>query len=70
MIYFFRKQGSFVQCEIYPGQPHVLTVIEPGGAERTERYGSADDLQARWVSLSRTLQADGWCGPLGRDSRI
>jgi hypothetical protein len=70
MIYFFTRQGSFIQCEIYPGQPNLLSVIDPDGLAVTERYASAEDLLARWRELRQGLQADGWSGPIGRDSRI
>jgi hypothetical protein len=31
VIYFFAKQDQFVQCEMHPGRPHVLTVIDADG---------------------------------------
>lgn len=70
MIYFFQKDGQFVQCELYPGRPHVFTVIEPEGIECTEQYSSAADLQARCDTLRMGLNEQGWSGPFGRDSRI
>jgi len=69
VIYFFSKGDRFVQCEIYPGRPHVLTVVDVSGAERTERFHSGGDLHDRWTEVQQQLLADGWSGPLGRDAR-
>ena len=70
MIYFFRKQQQFVQCEIRPGRPHVFTLIDSGGEEHTERYQSVTDVQERWSEVTRELTRGGWSGPFGRDSRV
>ena len=43
MIYFFSRQQQFVRCEIYPGSPHVLTLVDQHGVEHTERLKSAKD---------------------------
>lgn len=69
VIYFFSKDHRFVQCEIYPGRPHVLTVVDASGAERTERFHSGGDLHDRWTEVQQQLLAEGWSGPLGRDAR-
>ena len=69
MIYFFLKSGVYLQCEIYPGRPHVLTYVDATGTPQTERFHKGDDLDARWQSLQHELNADGWTGPLGRDAR-
>ena len=42
VIYFFSKQHQFVQCEIHPGRPHVLTAIDPDGVGHTERHSCAE----------------------------
>lgn len=70
MIYFFKKHQDNLQCEIHPGRPHALTIIEPGGAERTERYATSREIEARWEELRQLLHAQGWHGPFGRDARI
>jgi hypothetical protein len=66
VIYFFSKDEQFVRCEIYPGRPHVLTVIGVDGAERTERHESATDLNKRWNELLTEFAGNGWQGPFGR----
>ena len=70
MIYFFLKDGQFLQCEVHPGRPHVFRVVEPKGTEQTEEYSSTADLQARCDSLRVGLTQGGWTGPFGRDSRV
>jgi hypothetical protein len=70
VIHFFSRQHQFLRCEIYPGQPHVLTVIDPNGAEHSERHMSTDALEARWTELRTQLVQDGWIGPFGRDARV
>ena len=70
MIYFFSKHQQFLQCEVHPGPPRVLRVIEPGGHEQTERCSTAAELQLRWEEVRRQLQGAGWSGPFGRDPRI
>jgi hypothetical protein len=70
VIYFFAKEQQFLRCEIYPGQPNILTVIDQHGVEHTERHASADDLEARWTEVRKQLSHDGWSGPFGRDARV
>ncbi len=70
MIYFFLKEQQVLQWEIYPGRPHVLTGIEPGGMKHTERYHSSDHLHERWEQVCEQLAEEGWNGPFGRDSRV
>ena len=36
MIYFFSRGADFMQCEVHPGSPHVLTVIAPATTEHEE----------------------------------
>jgi len=60
VIYFFLKDQQFVQCEVYPGRPHVFTVIEPGGVEHSELYSSSAELQARYDALRLGLNEEGW----------
>ncbi len=69
MIYFFTREHEFTQCEIYPGAPHVLTLITPDGVHQTEQHESSDGLHARWCEVSRQLTEQGWQGPFGRDTR-
>ena len=69
MIYFFAKGSRFMQCEIHPGRPHILRVIDPAGAECVEQYASTGALDQRWTEITRELQHEGWIGPLGRDGR-
>ena len=69
MIYFFAREHEFMQCEIYPGTPHVLTVITPDGGHQTERHESSDALHARWGEVIQQLTDQGWRGPFGRDTR-
>lgn len=69
VIYFFAKQDRFVQCEMHPGRPHVLTVIDADGVEHTERHSCVDQLLERWTEIHRQLARDGWIGPFGRDGR-
>ena len=70
VIYFFAKGQQLLQCEIHPGPPHVLTVIEPGGVQHTERYHSSSLLDQRWQEVRQQYADEGWQGPFGRDSRI
>jgi hypothetical protein len=70
VIYFFAKERRFLRCEIHPGQPNLLTVIDPTGREHTERLASSEDLEARWTEIRSQLSDDGWMGPFGRDARI
>lgn len=69
MIYFFSRHEQFLRCEIYPGQPNVLTVIDQHGVEHTERLTSAEDLEVRWTKIRDELTREGWMGPFGRDGR-
>jgi hypothetical protein len=66
VIYFFSKDQRFVLCEIYPGRPHVLTLIDANGVEHTEQHHCASDLSKRWSELLSELTCDGWQGPFGR----
>ena len=66
MIYFFSKDEHYTRCEIHPGRPHVLTVVDPTGQERVERYISDTDLRDRWAEVTTELVAGGWSGPFGR----
>jgi hypothetical protein len=70
VIYFFAKGPQFTQCEIHPGQPHLLRVIAPDGAEKTEHYACSQQLQDRYAEIANALCRDGWSGPLGRDARL
>lgn len=70
MIYFFSTGSEYVQCEINPGRPHVLTVISPDGDSHSERFTCTSQLTERWDQLSDALQAEGWFGPFGRDPRF
>jgi hypothetical protein len=70
MIYSFSKDRQFLRCEIVPGQPHALTVIDPNGEEHIEHFSSTTDLEARWNELRHELTRDGWRGPFGRDARV
>jgi hypothetical protein len=69
VIYFFSRGREYVQCEIHWGRPHVLTVISPDGASRSERFTSTAHLTERWEELTDVMEDDGWMGPFGRDSR-
>ena len=59
-----------MRCEIYPGQPHRLTMIDATGAEQTEQHASAEGLEARWTEVRARLSLEGWIGPFGRDARV
>jgi hypothetical protein len=69
VIYFFSRHQQFLRCEIQPGSPHVLTLIDHLGVEHTERLTSAEELEARWTEMRDELARDGWMGPFGRDGR-
>lgn len=69
MIYFFSDGQRFVRCEVLPGEPHVLRLVQPDGAEHTECYYSAVQLDDRWSELRGQLVREGWSGPFGRDGR-
>jgi hypothetical protein len=69
VIYFFCKGAEYLQCEIQPGRPHVLTFVAPDGAMQSERYTSGFDLVERFEQLTLRLAADGWLGPVGHDPR-
>ena len=69
MIYFFAKGLQFTQCEIHPGEPHLLRVLDPLGGEHTEAFISSQDLVDRWGEITQQLRHDGWFGPYGRDAR-
>ena len=70
MIYFFSNGSEYVQCEIHPGRPHLLTLISPDGDSQSERFTSTAHLTERWEQLTDALQARGWSGPFGRDVRF
>ena len=70
VIYFFAKERRFLRCEIHPGQPHLLTVVDPSGREHTERLASTEELETRWNEVRTQLSNDGWIGPFGRDARV
>ena len=67
MIYFFLNGSEYLQCEIYPGRPHVLTVISPGSPCYSERFTSTAHLRERWAQVTQALAENGWSGPFGRD---
>ena len=69
VIYFFSKGTDYMQCELHPGQPHLLTLIAPDGAAQSERYSTSADLTERWQELTNGMAEDGWAGPFGRDPR-
>lgn len=69
MIYFFFNGCEYLQCEIYPGRPHVLTVISPDSPTYSERFTSTAHLRERWEHLTHALTQNGWTGPFGRDPR-
>ena len=69
MIYFFSNGSEYVQCEIHPGRPHVLTLITHDGESHSERFASGADLTERWEQLTVAMGDNGWDGPLGRDPR-
>jgi hypothetical protein len=69
VIYFFSKGREYLQCEIQPGRPHVLTLVAPDGGAQSERYASGSDLVERWEQLTVDMTDDGWHGPFGRDPR-
>ena len=69
MIYFFSKDREYLECEIQPGQPHVLTLVAPDGAAQSERYASGSDLIERLEQLTVSMADEGWQGPFGRDPR-
>jgi hypothetical protein len=69
VIYFFLKDRQFVQCEIHPGPPHILTVIDAEGSAHSESYAVTETLQEHWGDICRRLELEGWQGPFGRDSR-
>lgn len=69
MIYFFCKGPEYLQCEIHPGQPHVLTFVAPDGATQSERYASGSEVVERFEQLAVRMAVDGWLGPFGRDPR-
>ena len=55
MFYFFEREQEFVRVEI-DGDDRTgchLTVTEPQGLERTERFATSAAAQARWVELQR-----------------
>ena len=69
MIYFFSNGCEYVQCEIHPGRPHVLTLISPDGDSHSERFTSGAHLTERWDQLTAAMGDKGWDGPFGRDPR-
>jgi hypothetical protein len=69
VIYFFAKEAEYIKFEIYPGRPHVLTIIADGANPQTERYSTSADLHDRLNHLWCDLKGEGWDGPLGRDAR-
>jgi hypothetical protein len=69
VIYFFFNGCEYLQCEIHPGRPHVLTIISPDSPSYSERFTSTAHLCERWEHLTRALAQNGWTGPFGRDPR-
>jgi hypothetical protein len=70
VIHLSSKQHQFLRCEIFPGQPHVLTVVGADGVEHIERHTTTEALEARWTDLRTQLLRDGRIGPFGRDGRV
>jgi hypothetical protein len=68
LVYFFVKDECFVQCEIDPGPPSVLTLVTPSGTIRNEVHGSLALVEA-WEGLCLKLAHEGYRGPFGRDPR-
>ena len=66
----FLETGSVRALRDPPGDPHLLSVIDPEGVVNTERYESADELEQRWKQMRDELSRDGWIGPFGRDARV
>lgn len=68
MFHFFEKNREFVRCEIdeVAGRWHI-TISEPNGDARTERFASSEQAHARWKELQARLTQDGWFGPYGRE---
>ncbi len=64
----FSRGAEFMHCEIYPGSPHVLTVVT-AIAEPRQEWDSSDGLHERWNEPTRHLNGEGWEGPCGRDAR-
>jgi hypothetical protein len=69
VIYFFSRGQQYARCEVLPGVPHVLRVVDADGTEHTERCYSAVQLEDRWTQVCSELLRDGWEGPFGRDGR-
>ena len=65
MIYFFSKGREYLECEIQPGQPHVLTLVATNATSDL----SSPDLVERWEQLTVSMAEEGWQGPFGRDPR-
>jgi hypothetical protein len=69
VFYFFERDQEFVRIEFGGTEDagYHLTITEPGGSERTERFQSAEAASARWLELQQRYQVEGWWGPSGRD---
>ena len=68
MFHFFEKNREFVRCELdeVAGRWHI-TISEPNGHARTERFTSSEQAHARWKELQVRFTQDGWFGPYGRE---
>jgi hypothetical protein len=70
VVSFFEQGGQFVRCETreLPDGTFELSVTDPDGKERVERFASAHALDARLAELEASFRTSGWFGPYGRRS--
>jgi hypothetical protein len=70
VIYLFRKNDRYVQCEI--AQTHIpdtfaIVVTEADGTVRSHFVEGSLETERRWSQLEADLKAAGWNGPHGRE---
>ena len=65
MVYFFKREGSVIQCEIrvdFHGHGFELVIDAPEAA-CVERFQEPAALNARWTELEGRLLSEGWSEP-------
>jgi hypothetical protein len=63
MLWSFERRGQQLRCEIrrdMDGQYYEFVVIDPSGAEQSERFEDPSAVIARSVDVMRGLIEDGW----------
>jgi hypothetical protein len=72
VFYFYRRGPESVQCEVRAaadGPGYEIVITNPDGTERYERFGTSEQVHARWLEIHSGFERDGWWGPATQDGR-